>query len=238
MRKKFSQQAQGKRVASRLYPLAGCRVFYLRTDTEYRHQEDHQLKYSRQDRIVQVNGIVQPGVTERMRVDHNRLELSHDLVGRIAFSQSGLQTDRSACQNRHRLHIPEKQGCGDQVGAVGIERQSRLLSRSSFDGKVFRYIENTVYISLLHLPACLIEGSCLVDNFRLFESIQLADQVTGCGRAVHVDHCDRQIGRQPVLHQRQEKDNTESRSDQHTEEIDRLRCQPVHFPLRHIPDTM
>ena len=43
----------------------------------------------------------------------DRLKLSHNLVGRISFRQSGLQADRSTSQDRHGLHIPEKQGSCD-----------------------------------------------------------------------------------------------------------------------------
>ena len=95
MRQYLSYKAHRKRVSTHRQPFASRRVFDLGTDAQHRHQENHQLQNTRQKRVIQIDRIVKPRIPDRVRVDHDRLELRHNLVFGIAMRQSRLKPDRS-----------------------------------------------------------------------------------------------------------------------------------------------
>ena len=97
MREYLPYEAHRKRISTHLQPFAGRRVFNLGTDAQYRHQKNHQLQNTRQKCVIQIDRIVKPRIPDRVCIDHDRLELRHDLVFSIAMRQPRLKPDRSTC---------------------------------------------------------------------------------------------------------------------------------------------
>ena len=66
-------------------------------DHEYHHHQD-----AGQNRIVQIDRIVQPRIGQSVRVDDNRLQEGHSRTLVHSFGLQRLQADRSIGQHGHR----------------------------------------------------------------------------------------------------------------------------------------
>ena len=85
LRKQFACQADGQRVVPHAEPLAGGAPLDLRTNAEDGDDEDEQLQQAGHDGVAEVDGVVQPRVSNGVRIDGDGLNLTHDLrIGHAA----------------------------------------------------------------------------------------------------------------------------------------------------------
>ena len=102
MRKQFAHEGIPHPVVRHGQPLLPGTLLDFAPDGKDRDHEYHNHQDAGQNRIVQINRIVQPRVRQGVRVDDDRLQESHSRTLVHSFGLQRLQADRSIGQYGHR----------------------------------------------------------------------------------------------------------------------------------------
>ena len=131
------------------------------SDGEHRDEENHERKHARQQDVREVYIIIEYGVADGMRIDHNRLQKRHGLsVGR-AFGEEHRAGGRATHQLTHRAHVLVEERTGHQIGVVRVERHLRRLLAQEFSRRSFGNVVESIDFAASHGRGGLGERSTM-----------------------------------------------------------------------------
>ena len=170
-----------------------------------------------------------------MGIQHDGLDAGEDLAFADAPGAQELPLHGAVREVEHRQDVGVGEGASDEIQRIDVIGDMRLPAGLDVVVEAFRDDDEGGQAARLHVAARAVE-IVVVDDLAQLRGVELLAEGPGGGAAVAVHDPDRQVVRQPVLHEGHVEDRVEDHHPHRRQDVDRALAEDADLAADDFPD--